>query len=270
MLTVGSMFSGIGGFDLGLERAGLRVIWQAENDEYASLVLQKHWPDVPNYGDVTQVDWHEVERPDVITAGFPCQPVSWMGLDGRERDERWLWTEVVRCLRVLRPRFLLLENVPALLARGFEAVLGDISKSGYDAQWNCIPASSAGAPQTRERLFVVAYPTVANPEGHTFWPGLREGETPEVGWGRPSHSGRPVTSSWDFEPDLGGVAHGIPETVDAGGRVIVPAKWEQGVKRAAYGVPDRWGRMGGLGNAVVPQVAELLGRQLVEVADGWV
>lgn len=268
MLTVGSMFSGIGGFDLGFERAGFQVIWQAENDQYASKVLAQHWPNVPNYGDVTKVNWNAVPRPDVLTAGFPCQPVSWMGLNGGRRDSRWLWSEVVRCLRSLQPEYILLENVPALLARGFEAVLTDLSESGYDAQWNCVPASSAGAPQTRERLFVFAYPQVAHPEGHPFWPGLRESTAPEVGRGRLGDSSSQTPSQWSTEPDLGGVAYGVPEVVDAAGRVIVPAKWEQGVKRAGYGIPYRVERLRGLGNAVVPQVAEQLGHQIMEFANG--
>jgi hypothetical protein len=90
-LTVGSLFSGIGGFDLGLERAGMQVIWQSEIDEFASRVLKKHWPDVPNLGDITKVDWSEVERPDVICGGYPCQPFSQAGKRGGENDARHLW-----------------------------------------------------------------------------------------------------------------------------------------------------------------------------------
>jgi DNA (cytosine-5)-methyltransferase 1 len=157
-LTVGSLFSGIGGIDLGLERAGMRVIWQAEVDPYCSRVLANHWPDVPNLGDVTLIDWSSVERPDVLAGGYPCQPFSVAGRQLGEADERHLWPFFADAIRVLRPRFALLENVPGHLALGFGRVLGDLAEIGYDATWDCVPAAAVGAPHLRDRVFVVAYP----------------------------------------------------------------------------------------------------------------
>jgi len=135
-LTVGSLFSGIGGLDLGLERAGMTVRWQVEQDAWCQRVLAKHWPDVPRYGDIKTIDWTEVEPIDLVCGGFPCQPVSLAGKRRAQDDPRWLWPEFARCLRVLRPRFALLENVPGLLSAGFGDVLGDLAALGYDAEWD--------------------------------------------------------------------------------------------------------------------------------------
>jgi DNA (cytosine-5)-methyltransferase 1 len=145
--------------DLGLERAGMRVIWQAEIDPYCCRVLAKHWPDVPNLGDVTTIDWSTVERPDLICGGFPCQDASdagdRAGIDGLRTG---LWSEVARAVRHLRPRYVLVENVTGLLARGFGRVVGDLAGLGYDAEWDCLPAAAFGAPHLRARTFVLAYP----------------------------------------------------------------------------------------------------------------
>lgn len=157
-LTVGSLFSGIGGFDLGLECAGMQVIWQSEIDEFASRVLKKHWPDVPNLGDITKVDWSKVERPDVICGGYPCQPFSTAGKRGGANDARHLWPAMHNAICVLRPRYALMENVRGHLSLGFGRVLGDLAEIGYDAEWQIIPAAAVGAPHKRDRVFIVAYP----------------------------------------------------------------------------------------------------------------
>jgi DNA-cytosine methyltransferase len=157
-LTVGSLFSGIGGFDLGLERAGMKVIWQSEIDEFASKVLKKHWPDVPNLGDITKVDWTNIERPDVICGGYPCQPFSTAGKRGGANDPRHLWPAMHNAICVLRPRYALMENVRGHLSLGFGRVLGDLAEIGYDAEWQVIPAAAVGAPHKRDRVFIVAYP----------------------------------------------------------------------------------------------------------------
>jgi site-specific DNA-cytosine methylase len=156
MLTVGSLFSGIGGIDLGLERAGMRVVWQSEIDPYASKVLARHWPDVPNLGDITKIDWSLVERPDVVAGGYPCQPFSLAGVRRGADDPRHLWPHFYRAIRHLRPRHALLENVPGHLSMGFGRVLGDLAEIGYDVEWCSIPAAAVGAPHLRWRLFAVA------------------------------------------------------------------------------------------------------------------
>src|SRR5689334_3925575 len=145
MPTFGSLFAGIGGLDLGLERAGWTCRWQVEIDAFCQRVLAKHWPDVPRYGDVRSLDAGALERVDLICGGFPCQPVSAAGTRLAEADERWLWPEYARVVGSLRPGLVLVENVPGLLVRGAGDVLGDLATLGYDAEWESIPAAALGA-----------------------------------------------------------------------------------------------------------------------------
>lgn len=146
--------------DIGLERAGMQCKWQVELDEYARRVLEKHWPNIRRPYDVRTFppdpvsDWYC----DLVAAGFPCQPVSVAGLGRGQDDERWLWPEVTRVLGLVRPRYVLLENVPGLLVRGMGTVLGDLAKLGYDAEWSCVSACAMGFTHMRRRLFIVAYP----------------------------------------------------------------------------------------------------------------
>jgi DNA (cytosine-5)-methyltransferase 1 len=162
-VNVLSLFSGIGGLDLGLERAGMTVVAQVDSDPFCRKVLTKHWPDVERHDDVrTTVDWWQSKpqpRVDVVAGGFPCQPVSVAGRGLAQDDPRWLWPEFARILRDLRPRYAILENVPGLLGRGAGDVLGDLAALGYDTEWDCIPAAAVGAPHIRDRWFCVAYPS---------------------------------------------------------------------------------------------------------------
>lgn len=162
-MTYGSLFSGIGGMDLGLDRAGMECRWQVEIDPFCSRVLAKHWPGVKRYGDIRDVDGTELERVDLIAGGFPCQGFSFMGLGAGLADERsGLWFEMLRIIRYLRPRFILVENVSALLTRGMGRVLSDLAALRYDAEWDCIRAGYLGAPHERERVFLLAYANVGN------------------------------------------------------------------------------------------------------------
>jgi len=224
-MRVGSLFTGIGGIDLGLERAGMTVAWQAEIDPYCCQVLAKHWPDVPNLGNVTSINWEDVERVDVICGGYPCQPFSVAGTRHGESDPRHLWPHMRDAIRVLRPRWALLENVAGHLSLGFGRVLGDLAEIGYNAQWDCIPAAAVGAPHRRDRVFVVAYPNGKSE------PGLPNNAT------APRKLVPNPGERWAAEPDVG---------------------------RVAYGVPNRVDRLRALGNAVVPQVAEHLGNLIMK------
>lgn len=226
-LTVGSLFSGIGGLDLGLERAGMRVIWQSEIDPYACRILAQHWPGVPNIGDITQVDWRQIERPDIICGGYPCQPFSLAGDRKGEDDPRHLWPAFREAISVLRPRYALLENVRGHLSLGGTSVLADLASLGYDAEWRVVSAASVGAPHRRDRLFIVAYPTGISSEVYL----LDNKEDLQEQLGGSQAGGR--TSHWATnQPPMGGVAHGVPG-------------WTH--------------RFRALGNAVVPQVAEVIG-----------
>lgn len=193
MPTFGSLFAGIGGIDLGLERAGWECRWQVEWDEWCQRVLAKHWPDVRRYGDITAVDWSGVERVDLLAGGFPCQPFSMAGKRRGKADERWLWPEFARAIRELRPGLVLVENVPGLLAGhgGMGSVLGDLASLGYDAEWDSVPAAAVGAPHLRYRVWIVAYPnggTVESGRGRWGATGAGEPLADVDSWG----CGRPI------------------------------------------------------------------------------
>lgn len=265
-MNVGSLFSGIGGLDLGLERAGMRVVWQAEIQPYAAAVLARHWPGVPNLGDVTAIDWDQVERPDLVCGGFPCQPVSVAGLRRGSDDERWLWPEVHRAVRHLRPRFVLLENVPGLLDGWLGPVLGDLAASGYDTEWDCLPAAAFGAPHLRDRVFVVAY---AQHPGHQDEPRPRPADTDGPS-ARPLRPGADVADAHRS----GRIEQRGPGAVFAEQPAVERFGWwcvEPPVGRMADGISHRVDRLRSLGNSVVPQVAEWIGRRLMtEHFDGQV
>ena len=161
-LTVGSLFSGIGGFAFGLERpGGFKTVWQCEIDPFCLKVLEKHWPGVKRFADIKKMGVEEeIPHVDVVCGGFPCQPVSCAGKRKGKEDERWLWPEFCRVVRSVRPEWVLIENVPGLLSadsgRLFAGILRDLSESGYDAEWNIVSAASVGAPHLRKRVFIVA------------------------------------------------------------------------------------------------------------------
>lgn len=154
---IGSLCSGIGAFELGLERAGLGpVVWQCEIDRYCRSVLTRHWPEVRRFDDITTIDASALDPVDIICAGFPCQPVSVAGKRSGAADHRWLWPHVARIIGELRPRFVAIENVPGLRTLGLRQVLADLASFGFDAEWTCFRASDLGAPHERNRLWIVA------------------------------------------------------------------------------------------------------------------
>lgn len=233
-----SLFAGIGGMCLGLERAGHECVGQVEIDPWARSVLDKRWPHVHKESDVRNVEGAEFPKYDLLTAGYPCQPFSYAGKQRGERDPRHLWPEAYRIIRNVRPRYVLLENVPGHLALGFGRVLGDLAEIGYDAEWDCIPAAAVGAPHRRDRVFIVAYPN-GEPE-------------PVLHCGSRQAGSRAATSTRAVD------------SLDAYRREVGHRQWgaEPGVGRVVDGVPPAVDRIRGLGNAVVPQVAEWIGLRL--------
>lgn len=156
MLTIGSLFSGYGGLDLAAEAFfGARTVWHCEYDDAPARILAHHYPDVPNLHDVTEVDWSQVEPVDILTGGYPCQPFSAAGQRKGTNDERHLWPYVREAIRVLRPRFTLLENVAGHRTLGFDRVLGDMAEDGLHVRWTSVRASDIGACHRRERLFIL-------------------------------------------------------------------------------------------------------------------
>jgi len=249
-MRFGSLFAGIGGLDLGLEHSGMNCAWQVEIDDHCTRVLEKHWPNVKRYRDVREVGAHNLEPVDLICGGFPCQDISGAGKrEGIGGKRSGLWTEYYRIICELRPRYVLVENVSAILVRGMDVVLGDLAASGYDAEWQCLPASAFGARHRRDRAFLVAY-TDKRANGHVeLCLTKTEGEA-ETGL-RCSH--------WD---QFGLVT-----------RLVAPSEWTATGRecdtrplllRNDDGVPHRVDRLRALGNAVVPQIAEWIGRCIME------
>ena len=232
-MKVGSLFAGIGGFDLGLTRAGFEIAWQVEIDPYCQRVLAKHWPTVTRYGDIREVDWHAVEPVDLLCGGFPCQDISLAGKGAGLTGERsGLWFEYAKAIEVLKPRYVLIENVSALRSRGLDQVLGTLAALGYDAEWHCIPASAVGAPHRRDRVWIVAYP---------YGNGLEGGVLPNCL--------RQAAGQIKTEISLS----------NGGGWDCLPASR---ICRVATRLPNQMDRLRGLGNAIVPQIAEWIGRQI--------
>ncbi|ALA07896.1 DNA methyltransferase [Mycobacterium phage Fayely] len=171
---IGSLFSGAGGLDLAVERVFKgTTIWQSEVNKAASTVLEKRFG-VPNLGDITKINWHDVPPVDILCGGFPCQDVSHAGLKaGIDSGTRsGLWSHFAEAIDVLRPSYVVIENVRGLLSakaqggqgvpmRAMARVLGDLSDIGYDARWKTLAASSVGAPHKRERVFILAQPAHA-------------------------------------------------------------------------------------------------------------
>ena len=156
-MRIGSLCSGYGGLDMGVQQVlGGKVEWHCEKDKNASAILEHHWPGVPNLGDITRVDWHNVPHVDILTAGYPCQPFSVAGKRAGTDDARHIWPYIEQAIGVLRPRYVLLENVRGHLSLGFDTVLGALAGLRYDAVWAVVRASDTGAPHRRERLFVLA------------------------------------------------------------------------------------------------------------------
>ena len=259
MLTVGSLFSGIGGLDLGLERAGMSIRWHSEIDPYACKILKKHWPEVPNHGDIKQIDWRTVEPVDVICGGYPCQPFSTAGKRRGTDDPRHLWPWVRDAISALRPRYAILENVRGHLSMGGVTVIGELAEIGYDAEWRVVSAAGLGAPHRRERIIIVAYPTQLFSNGGDNHASIGLGSETLSQFG--NCGGSPNVA---YADNCGHVYASKAQQSDIGRRCATSGRqqWETepSVGRVADGVSHRVDRLRGLGNAVVPQVAEYIGR----------
>ena len=322
-LTFGSLFAGIGGFDLGFERAGFECRWQVEIDNYATKILEKHWPKVHRERDIRECNAINLERVDCIIGGFPCQDISYAGRGaGLDGERSGLFFEAIRLVRELQPRAIVLENVAALLTRGLDRVLGTLAEIGYDAEWHCIPAAAVGAPHIRDRVFVIGirnmaqHPYGINDSAIRKTSGFQQDATASgnSGWQDSSQvadtigkrtrnesgsTGRQKRKhSRAFQPealrceDRKAVSKGIvaicSDVADAeikglerremrrdfrsrfpgpreGGRPISD-HWsvEPAVGRVANGIPSRVDRLRCLGNAIVPQVAEVVARMALD------
>ena len=235
-VTVLECFAGIGGMSFGLERAGMDVVGQIEIDPWCRQLLARHWPEVPRHDDIhTAPEWWAGRSVDVISGGPPCQPNSLAGRGLAQADPRWLWPAMAALIASARPRAVIIEGVPGLRNRGLVDILHDLRGLGFHGRAGVLGADQLGAPQHRKRIFVLAY---------AQRPGCRAGRGRRTVEARPPtvEQGRPGVESdrsgwWPAEPDVG---------------------------RVAYGVPGRVDPLRGLGNAVVPAVAETIGRIVIE------
>jgi DNA (cytosine-5)-methyltransferase 1 len=159
-LRIGSLCTGYGGLDIAvLAIFGGRLTWCADNDKHVSTILAARYPDVPNLGDLTALNWNEISAVDVLCAGFPCQDISFSGRGaGIEKGARsGIWKNIVTGIRELRPTIIVVENVAAIRSRGLGRVLRDLAEVGYDTNWTSLRASDVGSAHRRERVFILAY-----------------------------------------------------------------------------------------------------------------
>jgi DNA (cytosine-5)-methyltransferase 1 len=272
-MTFGSLFAGIGGFDLGLERAGMQCRWQVEIDAYASSVLAKHWPGVARWGDVRtfpggdSADW----RVDLICAGVPCQPISQAGKRKGKSDDRWMWGECLRVVADLCPRFFVAENPVNILnddgGRTFAGIAHAIASLGYVCEWHVIRAADIGARHRRARVWIVAYPDQLRRQGgdaSKALQGVEETRHQPAGSRKSSsrrrHSVAAATRLGDCLQRESQAASGLSGLPGSARRYWAT---EPDVGRVAHGLPNRVDRLRCLGNAVVPQVVEVIGRAII-------
>jgi DNA (cytosine-5)-methyltransferase 1 len=316
-MKFGSLFSGIGGMDLGLERAGMQCTWQVEIDDYCTKVLTKHWPDVPKYKDIRDVGKENLKPVDLICGGFPCQPFSVAGKRKGTADDRHLWPEMLRVISELKPAWVLGENVPGIIPIFLDQAISDLEAEGYSCEAYVLPASAFDAPHRRDRLFIVAHSRRGEQQecGNTkqSFPGRegKAGSTNQIGRSG-EHDRKEVMADSENERVVGrkrvkrvnssegkcGGAWPSGGRTDNGCEIVGNSSIEQinernnqsqksgtqtsesrnpiseggviwqiepNVGRVAHGVPHRVDRLRGLGNAVVPQVAEFIGRQIMGV-----
>ena len=269
------LFSGIGGFSLGFERSGaFKTVAFCEIEPFCRKVLAKHWPEIPCYDDIRTLNAERLRSDgisvDAICGGFPCQDISVAGKGaGIEGERSGLWSEYARLIGELRPRYVIVENVSALLSRGLDAVLGALASLGYNAEWHCIPASYVGAPHIRDRVWVVAYAQEMFRDGRGDKQRRLTATIPEL---RNSHCAHVPADAWKERAEgirpqeVSGLSafswcQDVRRTEDLRGRPDLPPPIFRG---DSDGVPDWMGRIGACGNAVVPQIPELIGRAIAQ------
>lgn len=243
-MKVGGLFSGIGGFELGLSRAGFEISWMVEIDEFCRKVLKKHaseyWPNARILEDVTKVGKEQLTAVDLICGGFPCQPFSQAGKRKGKEDDRYLWPEMLRIIRELSPRWIIGENVAGFINMELENAFTDLETEGYQVEAFVLPALGIGAIHKRERIWIMAYPE---------------------------------STSWLMRRNrfIKDAKNSFEKSTNDTDRIPVIQQWMEwganppGIYRIYDGIPDRMDRLRSLGNAVVPQIPEILGRFILEI-----
>jgi DNA (cytosine-5)-methyltransferase 1 len=278
-----SLFAGIGGFDLGLERAGMQCVGQVEINPFCQRVLAHHWPDVKRIGDIRNVTAESFGAVELICGGFPCQPFSTAGKRKGKADDRYLWPEMLRVIQAYRHAWIIGENVAGIVSMELGTVLSDLEAQGYQCQSFIVPACAVDAKHERKRVWIVAHSPQRGGERNTG--GL---QSEDVSCSHSSGCGerrRAESVQQELYP-VECFGQDVPDT-DRSAEIEIPGdngevrgfsktkckpehrtslftggcRWEPepGVGRVANGVPGRVGRLRSLGNAVVPQVVEVIG-----------
>ncbi|MEA3430316.1 MAG: DNA (cytosine-5-)-methyltransferase [Nanoarchaeota archaeon] len=299
MVKIGSLFSGIGGIEIGFEEEGYSTEWFVENEPYAREILRKRYKNATIYGDIKKIDFKSVPKVDIITGGFPCQDISNAGKRaGIEGSRSSLWKYYLEAIRILQPKYALVENVSALLNRGLNVVLADLASIGYDAEWYCVPASAVGANHQRDRVFIIAYSKRVRQYYGKTQEKISKGDACKETGGNSTRQGNyedveDAISNRMYE----GIGQGqyrrmqekeqtnnieqrskaISDTSEEGlqgcdckeGSFAGQGWWstEPGLGRVANGVSNRVDRIKCLGNAVVPQVAQIFAKAIKEVEE---
>jgi DNA (cytosine-5)-methyltransferase 1 len=294
-ITVLDLFSGIGGFSLGLTRAGFETVAFCEIDPYCRKILKKHWPGVPVFEDIKRLHWNsnngqlyederegtqrgftQVRSIDVICGGFPCQPYSAAGKRRGKDDERHLWPEMFRLIQECNPKWIIGENVPGIINMGLDAVLSDLESSGYETETFIIPACAVNAPHRRDRVWIVAN------TGRERANGLGEGETSFGNTGKAvnqrvqiserfeSKGNDHVNGNTPRETLLNSITDDKGHFARTDFRRITTTEWitEPGICSRDDGVPQRVARLRALGNSVIPYIPEFIGNAIMEI-EGW-
>jgi len=293
-IQVLDLFSGIGGFSLGLERAGFETVAFCEIDKYCRLVLQKHWKDIKIYSDVREITRQQYEQdglelPEIITGGFPCQPFSVAGRQKGSRDNRYLWPEMFRIIKEFKPRWIIAENVRGIIniqdGVVFEGVHADLESQGYETQTFNIPAAGVGAPHRRERVWIVANSrrTIRGKQSTRNKESIGSGTPQKTEWSidsdslaRPSEREKIMADPKSIQSNVGKINQSKKESGEKRilrsevGRVsssFNQNNWwnfEPNVGRVVDGVQGRTHRLKGLGNSIVPQIAEEIGKAILK------
>lgn len=258
--SIGSLFAGIGGFELGLERAipGAYTLWQVEQNNFCQKVLAKHWPEARIYDDVRNITKNNVQQVDILCGGFPCQDISTAGKgEGLNGKRSGLYWEMHRIIEELQPRAVIMENVAAITIRGLGTVLGSLSEIGYDAEWCTIQASDFGAPHKRARWFCIAYPKTIG-----FY---LDNERRLSSYSNQERSQiQPINTKQTYRKTSEMFKHSSRRVSNREGNYWNRFPIESSVCRRDDGIPNRLDRIAALGNAIVPQCSEWIGKKLWE------
>lgn len=290
-MKVLDLFSGIGGFSLGLERAGMETVAFCEIEKFPQQVLRKHWPEVPIYDDIKTLTAERLKKDgigtiDVICGGFPCQPFSVAGQRRGKEDNRDLWPEMFRLIKECRPTWVIGENVAGFVDMAFERTATDLESEEYEVQPFIIPACAVGAPHRRDRIWIVAY---SNSQRCRQGGNYRQERHVQNECKRNNKEGKSERKRWEFGACKDGAV--FPNSTSKRSQrqgqfkqpmhsetycngktskfehVSIEGEWkiESPICRDDNGIPHRMDRIKSLGNAVVPQIPEIIGRAIMSI-----